>query len=247
MVESSDREETVPARIQESDGTAQRRATVGWRESRWLAWCELVLVALVFVADWQKLIPFSKTPFLLVLGWISLRVRGIGWKSIGLSRFRSWGTTLALGVGCGLLLEGFELFLSQPLLIWLTGEKPDLHEFEVLTGNIKYTLIVIGLAWTLAAFGEEMVYRGYVMNRIADLGRRTRGAWMISLIVVNVAFGLAHTYQGITGVIEAGLDGAILAWMYLGTKRNLSVPIIAHGVADTVDVLLIFLGKYPTM
>ena len=92
-----------------------------------------------------------------------------------------------------------------------------------------------------------MVYRGYVMNRVADLGRRTRGAWMVSLIVVNVAFGLAHTYQGITGVIENCLDGAILGCMYLGTKRNLSVPIIAHGVTDTVDVLLIFLGKYPTL
>jgi len=246
MVEpgSQDRKSSVPIR----DAAAVTPVVAaGWRESPWLAWCELALVVLVFIADWEKLIPVTKTPFLLVLGWISLRVRGIGWRAIGLSKFRSWGTTLALGVGCGLLLEGFELFLSQPLLIWLTGEKPDLHDFEVLTGNLKYTLIVIGLAWTVAAFGEEMVYRGYVMNRVADLGRRTRGAWLVSLIAVNVAFGLAHTYQGITGVIENCLDGAILGWMYLGTKRNLSVPIIAHGVADTVDVLLIFLGKYPTL
>jgi len=247
MVEpgSQDRTSSVPVR----DAAAAVTPVVGtgWRESRWLACCEVALVALVFVADWQKLIPFSKTPFLLVLGWISLRVRGIGWRAIGLSKFRNWGTTLVLGVGCGLLLEGFELFLSQPLLIRLTGQKPDLHDFEVLTGNLKLTLIVIGLAWTVAAFGEEMVYRGYVMNRIADLGRRTRGAWIISLVVVSVAFGLAHTYQGITGVIENCLNGAILGWMYLGTRRNLSVPIIAHGVADTVDVVLIFLGRYPTL
>ena len=36
----------------------------------------------------------------------------------------------------------------------------------------------------------------------------------------------------------------LLAPTYLRTGRNLSVPIIAHGVADTIDVLLIFLGKF---
>ena len=33
--------------------------------------------------------------------------------------------------------------------------------------------------------------------------------------------------------------------MYLRTGKNLTVPIIAHGVSDTLDILLIFLGKFP--
>ena len=57
------------------------------------------------------------------------------------------------------------------------------------------------------------------MNRVADLMNRTRWAWIVSLIVVHVGFGLAHAYQGI----------------------------IAHGVGDTIDFLLIFGGKYPWM
>ena len=48
-------------------------------------------------------------------------------------------------------------------------------------------------------------------------------------------------------MIEAGIDGVLLGLMYVGTGRNLSVPIVAHSVQDTVDVLLIFLGKYPGM
>ena len=68
---------------------------------------------------------------------------------------------------------------------------------------------------------------------------------MVSLIAVNLAFGYAHAYQGITGIIDEGLSGILLGLLYLGTGCNLSVPIIAHGVTDTVDVLLIFLGKYP--
>jgi membrane protease YdiL (CAAX protease family) len=41
-----------------------------------------------------------------------------------------------------------------------------------------------------------MAYRGYLMNRVADLFNRTRRAWIISLIVVHVGFALAHAYQG---------------------------------------------------
>ncbi len=54
----------------------------GWRESKWLAIAELAIVVLIFVADARHLIPFSKTPFLLLFGWISLKVRKIGWRRI---------------------------------------------------------------------------------------------------------------------------------------------------------------------
>jgi membrane protease YdiL (CAAX protease family) len=35
--------------------------------------------------------------------------------------------------------------------------------------------------------------------------------------------------------------------LYLATGRNLSAPVIAHGIQDTIDFLLLFLGKYPGM
>src|ERR1035438_10231353 len=124
----------------------------------------------------------------------------------GICRFRNWKTTLGLGIAAGLLLEGFELFVSQPILVKLLGKQPDLEDFRPLIGNLKLTLVFLALTWTLAAFGEEMVYRGYLMNRVADLFNRTRRAWIISLIVVHVGFGLAHAYQGWTGAIDEGLD-----------------------------------------
>jgi uncharacterized protein len=83
------------------------------------------------------------------------------------------------------------------------------------------------------------------MDRVAGFGKHTRLAWFVSLITVNIAFGSAHSDQGITGIIDEGLMGVLLGLLYLGTNRNLSVPIIAHGVADTVDVLWMFIGRYP--
>jgi membrane protease YdiL (CAAX protease family) len=232
----------------QADAQAQPgKAAANWRQSKWLAVGELVIVALVFWADFRHLIFFSKTPYLLLFGWISLRVRKLRWRDVGLSRFRNWKTTLALGIVAGLLLEGFELFVSQPILVRLLRKQPDLEDFRPLIGNLKLTLIFLALAWILAAFGEEMIYRGYLMNRVADLFNRTRRAWIVSLIVVHVAFGLAHAYQGWTGVIDEGLSGLLLGVIYLRTGRNLAVPIIAHGIGDSIDFILIFLGKYPAM
>jgi membrane protease YdiL (CAAX protease family) len=219
----------------------------GWRESKWLVIVELAVVILIFWADARHLIPFSKTPFLLLFGWISLRLRRVSWRSIGFKWYGTWRKTLAVGITAGVLLEGFELFVSQPLLIHFLHKPPDLSDFQGLTGNIKLTLIFLALTWTLAAFGEEMVYRGYLMNRVADLMHRTRVAWLVSLVVVHVGFGLAHAYQDITGVIDEGLMGLLLGVMYLRTGKNLSVPIVAHGVQDSIDFILIFLGKYPGM
>jgi membrane protease YdiL (CAAX protease family) len=231
---------------QESDRSGTGGDTANWRQSKWLAVGELVVVALIFMV--HKHLPlFGSTPYLLVFGWISLRVRRLRWRDIGLKRFRNWKTTVGLGVAAGLLFEGFELFVSQPLLMKLLRKPPHFEDFHALTGNVKLTLLSLALTWSLAAFGEEMVYRGYLMNRVADLMNRTRVAWIVSLIVVHVGFGLAHAYQGIVGVLDEGLQGILLGLLYLRTGRNLSVPIVAHGIADTCDVVLIFLGRYPGM
>ncbi len=227
--------------------SAPENSPPDWRQSKWLAVAELIVVALIFYADFKHHIIFSKTPYLLLFGWLSLRVRKLRWRDVGLKRFRSWKTTIALGIAAGILLESFELFVSQPLLVKYLHKQPDLEVFRQLNGNLKITLLFIALAWTLAAFGEEMVYRGYLMNRVADLLNRTRPAWVISLIVVHLGFGLAHAYQGWTGIIDEGLMGLLLGIIYLRTGRNLSVPIIAHGISDTIDFILIFLGKYPGM
>lgn len=218
-----------------------------WRDSKWLAIVEFLLVGLIFYADHRKLIPISKTPELLLLGWISLRVRKLGWRAVGLARYRTWPMTIAIGVVLGGLLETFQLLVTQPILARLFGRQPDLELFRMLSGNIKMTLLFIALSWTLAAFGEEMVWRGYVMNRVADVGGRTSRAWIASLVLVSAAFGLAHGYQGLTGWVEEGFAGLALGLMYLRTGNNLAVPIVAHGVCDTMDMVLIFFGKLPGM
>jgi hypothetical protein len=216
-----------------------------WRDSRWLIPVEFAVVAAIYIGRQHHILKVSATPYLFLLAWISLRLRRIRWKQIGFTRYRTWVTTLLLGIAGGVGLELFDLFGKQRLLTRLLGKPPDLSNFNAVRGNLKYTLLMIALIWILAAFGEELVYRGYLMNRVADLGRGTRAAWIVSLFLISALFGFSHYQQGLTGIIEEGSDGLILGLMYLACRRNLANPIVAHGVCDTIDIILLFLGKYP--
>ena len=216
-----------------------------WRDNRWLVLVEFAVVVAIYVARQHHILKVSATPYLFLLSWISLRLRKVQWKQIGFTRYRTWATTLLLGVVCGVGLELFDLFGKQPFLTRLLGKPRDLSNFPAVRGNLKFALGIIALIWILAAFGEELVYRGYLMNRVADLGRGTSIAWIVSLFLISALFGFSHYQQGLTGIIEEGSDGLILGLMYLACRRNLAIPIVAHGICDTIDIALLFLGKYP--
>ena len=62
---------------------------------------------------------------------------------------------------------------------------------------------------------------------------------------MNVAFGLAHLYQGPSGVIQATVGGVLLGILYVATGRNLVAPIIAHGLGNSIDFTVMYLGLYP--
>ena len=217
----------------------------GRRDSSWLAAVEFAIVVALFAADFKHHVYFSKTPFLFLLGWISLRWRGLGWRDVGLARRSNWRRTIVIGVLCGIGMELLELFVTQPVLVKLTGKMPDLSDLGEMHGNWKLLLLFLALSWTLAAFGEEMVYRGYLMNRVAGLFRNPKVAWTISLIAVSFAFGLGHIDQGVTGQVENMINGLLLGVIFLATGCNLWAAIIAHGVTDTIDIVLLYLGKYP--
>ena len=137
------------------------------------------------------------------------------------------------------------IFLAKPLEARLFGRPPDLSDFLPLVGNLRLSLLALLGAWVLAALGEELVWRGLLLDRVAGLFGNTRASWALSALIVSAAFGCAHANQGISGIVQEGLSGLLLTALYLACDRKLSVPIVAHGVTDTVDILLIFAGWYP--
>ncbi len=63
---------------------------------------ELMLIVALFWADEQGWIPLSKTPFLLVVAWASMRLRGITWRAAGLLLPAHWRKLAAIGVAAGI-------------------------------------------------------------------------------------------------------------------------------------------------
>ena len=215
------------------------------RGPAWLVVAEVLGVALLFALDATHHLWVSKTPWLLLLGWASLRLRGLRWRDVGFRRGPGLRRLAYLGIVGGIALETLQLTITQPLITRLLGAEPDLHQLADLEGNLPRLALYLLFAWTLVAFGEELVWRGYVFNRLLGLLGRWRATYSLGLVLTSVLFGLAHAYQGAPGVLVESVSGLILGAAYLGCDRNLAVPIAVHGVVDTIDVLLGYFGQLP--
>lgn len=205
---------------------------------------ELLLAGLLAWGNFPY-VPFGNTVGLLLLGSASLWLRGTGWRAIGLQRPRSWVKTLAWSIGLGIASQVLDLQIATPLLTRITGHAPDLSNFRSMIGSVPQLLYWLAVSWSFAAFGEEMVYRGYILNRAADALGRSWLAWVFAAILSSALFGLTHNYQGIAGVIDVAVFALIPVIAYLLSGRNLWIPILAHGIGDTIAFALIFFHRYP--
>ncbi len=206
---------------------------------------EIALFIAIVVADAEGLVPITQTIFLLPLIWVLLRLKGERWSAIGFGRPDRLGWSIAVGALAGVLMELSAVYLTTPWISSLCGVEPDYSSLREIRGNAAMLFLFLGLSWTLAAFGEEICFRGFLMSRLAQLFGESRSAWLAALVLSSVLFGWGHTEQGVSGWIQEGLSGFLLGVLFLSTKRNLAVPIVAHGVSNTLAFVLIYLGRYP--
>jgi hypothetical protein len=203
---------------------------------------ELGLSLLVIAGGFVGLVPYSTTPFLLLIGVLFLRLEGRDWRDLGLERPARLGRTLALGIGAGFLLQLGLIVLVAPLVERLTGARPDLGPLAEVQGNARLLALYLVVVWLLAAFGEELVYRGTLARRVALLAGGGESAWRASLVLVNLLFAAGHASQGLAGVLLNGLAGFGLAHVFRRSGRNLWAPILAHGTFNTIGLVLLYLG-----
>jgi len=179
---------------------------------------------------------------LSIIGLISIRLRDGNWSAMGFKRPASWRRILLIALGAAILRILLGQFLVEPVtgFFWPKPIAPALA--NEITGNIKIALIALLLVWTFAAFGEEIAYRGYLLTRAADIGRRSIAAYWIGIVLVSILFGYGHYYKGASGVIDSGVAGVILGAAYMLAGRNLWASIFAHGFIDTFGVFDAFFG-----
>ena len=210
--------------------------------SRVLSAFEFCLGAFIVIGHNVFHIVPNEVIILSLLGLVSIRLRDGSWSSMGFKRPASWQRLLliALAAAAARILLG--QFLIEPVtgLFWPKPTPPALA--NEITGNMSMALVALLLVWTFAAFGEEIAYRGYLLTRAADIGRRSTAAYWIGIVLVSILFGYGHYYKGASGVIDSGVAGLILGTAYMLAGRNLWASIFAHGFIDTFGIIDAFFG-----
>ena len=203
--------------------------------SRVSAVVEVLLAALVVVADWGL-----PAVVLVVMAGVSLAVRRRGPSFLGFHRpERPWQLVAAMAAfAVGWTVVNVALLI--PVTNHLSGTRQDVSAFTALEGDPELLLLYLAAAWVLAAFCEEVAFRGYLLTRLRDVLGRRRTGLAVSVVVSSSLFGLLHTEQGVVGVVVSGVAGAVFCWLRLRC-RTLWAPVLAHGFDDTIGFVWFFL------
>jgi membrane protease YdiL (CAAX protease family) len=169
---------------------------------------------------------------LVLLVWLALRHRGMTFSNLVGGSWNTLGKFFRdLGLGIGLIVIVVPVVNG---LIYLIGTRSD-KTLAALTPKTWFELFVwFVLAWS-AAFGEELVFRGYLMRQF--------GAWTGSrgagLILQGVAFGLGHGYYrwAMLAIMVHGWLLGLLAWW----RKSLRPGMLAHGVQDSLGGIVAYL------
>ncbi|MCL5670527.1 MAG: CPBP family intramembrane metalloprotease [Acidobacteria bacterium] len=167
---------------------------------------------------------------LAAIGALVVLVAWPAWSDVGLvsvawPSFLRWTILVAVVSVAGL---GVVLLLEQRG--WWPKESEMVQILMPENGREKLWA-VLGLAPT-AGLCEEFLYRGLLLAEVT--GWFHSALWAV--VLTSVAFGFAHSYQGLNGMIRAGLLGALLAWPVVGLG-SLYPSMAAHFLIDAVALL----------
>jgi membrane protease YdiL (CAAX protease family) len=180
----------------------------------------------------------------IIIGGLILRLQGSGWRKIGLAKPASWSKTVLAGIGAW--IGAVVVFVAVQSIaagiltaLGMTPAEIDESRFNTIEGNLWLFILLLVLAWTTIAFGEELFYRAFLVSRLIDhaiMGTRA------SVVVSGIVFGVVHFAEGPVGIFSNGAFGILFGWIYVRSGRNLWITIIGHGLINTLRFALLYAG-----
>lgn len=183
-----------------------------------------------------KLFQLGRMAGLVLLCTWLLRRGGERWADVGLRRPRRWWAVPLLVVGGFVLLVALSTLMYRVVLPGLGAPPPALGATSALRGDLaSYLFVALPVAWGSAAFGEELVVRGFLLDRIAKvIGPSGTPAVLAAVLLQAALFGACHAYQGLGGALLTGAVGLLLGLVWLAGGRNLWACIFLHGLVDFI-------------
>jgi membrane protease YdiL (CAAX protease family) len=191
------------------------------------------LLARSVVDTKEKLVLYSST---IAFQWILMAAvawraiaRGLTAADLGLSRHLT-AELLGISVAGAVVLGTFQWF-NLRRIGHMAGAVPDFMRQlarRILPGPPVELAPYFALAVT-AGICEEFLYRGFLM---AALNQAGIGSWAV-VAISSAFFGLAHTYQGRSGVVGTTLMGLLFGAARAGSQSLVPV-VVWHSVVDLV-------------
>ena len=118
------------------------------------------------------------------------------------------------------------------------------NRFVNVPGNISVYLFWIAVSWIIGGFVEELLFRGFLINRFEHLFRRLPFAVFYGILIQAIIFGQQHYYyQGMTGLVATAVIGLLSGVIFVVCGRRLWPLILSHGLANTLGMTMLFLGS----
>ncbi|HUG55489.1 MAG TPA: type II CAAX endopeptidase family protein [Candidatus Limnocylindrales bacterium] len=172
----------------------------------------------------------SNAALVLVTLVLGRRLLGASFRRLGLSP--PTRRQVREAVLAGLALWGASIVLSAVQAAVL-GVRPQAVVLALASheGALAFLLDFLAGA-VLAPFGEELLYRGVLFA-----GLLQRSPFVVAAALSAGAFTLVHERGVALAIFALGFG---LAWIY-ARSGTLWAPIIAHGVANTISLALVYL------
>lgn len=178
---------------------------------------------------------------LFLASW-RMKVRGVSWKDLGLTKpeklLKTLGISAIIFVSVMLSIIIFELIKDQlpfPLASDTSSESA-VSKFGNLKGNWVQFFLIIPFVW-LESMLEELLDRGFLMNWIEKLFSSTSFATVIAVLLQAFIFGFRHSNDLSERSITVGLIGLIMGIAYVKFGRNLWPLIIAHCILNSMSMV----------
>lgn len=179
--------------------------------------------------------------FGLGVAFLILKRSKFEWKRFGVGQKINRKTVLNSLLIAVTIFIVFSVFIDPLLQNWL-GEY-DLSSIDDIRGNFAGYIILMIVMWVFAAFGEELLFRGYYMKSLAELFGNNNKSWLLSALITSTYFGVSHAYQGLIGVVSVFLWSFVISMLFIKNKNNLLLLVLIHGIYDSIGITLIYLNK----
>ncbi len=160
------------------------------------------------------------------------------WSNLGLGKSKNWWQPILMLIGLYITYTLFGRYIAPEIM--KLGDRPDIAHLMNIPGNFQGLIISLIMVWITAAFLEELIFRGFLLNAIDRLLGSTKWSLWTAVVISSAIFGVIHAYQGLTGILLTGCIGFIFGVAFVINGRRLWPLILMHGIIDTISFISIY-------